>query len=111
MKNPFPFGLAAILAWLAGAGANMEVEIANGGRMPVLVAGCWPDLKLDPRHVCLGPLHSNLFLLCDWIRIGNDIYSPGDFLLFLGQAMCVVFVFMMGFSIVQELHAHRPTNS
>ncbi len=69
--------LIAGCAVFAGMALNLLVEVANNGYMPVMLAGCPPGMRFDDMHVCASA-GTRLVFLCDYIRVGNDIQSPGD---------------------------------
>jgi len=72
----------------AGTLCNLIAHAANGGYMPVLVAGCPEGLRLSGTHVCGGP-GTRLGFLCDYIWLGKNIYSPGDLAVDYGAALGV----------------------
>ncbi|MDI3298865.1 MAG: DUF5317 domain-containing protein [Bacillota bacterium] len=106
VSNVLAFGLYAVfafaniglpgLAWFfAGAGLNLVVIAANGGKMPVVV-WAWvhfrPELLetlragLDPLHVLAGP-STHLAWLADYLvipGIPSPVFSPGDLLIAIG---------------------------
>ena len=65
----------------------MGVMALNHGRMPVLMPS---DLVesfggFDDRHVLMTSA-THLKFFCDWINLGSGIASPGDILIWLGEA-------------------------
>ena len=70
----------------AGMALNLLAEAANGGYMPVMFAGCPQGFPLGGAHVCGGP-GTRLGFLCDYIRLGGDIKSPGDLAIDYGRAL------------------------
>jgi hypothetical protein len=86
----FKTSITGLGVCLTGAGMNYAVMFANGGRMPVFMDACggYDGEIIDARHIC-GAAATHLVQLADYIRIGNYIYSPGDFLICAGQVLCV----------------------
>jgi len=100
----FKTSLSGLGVCLLGAAMNYAVMFSNGGRMPVFMDGCsgYEDVIIDSRHVCASAM-THLVPLADYIRLGNFIYSPGDFLIFTGQVLCVTTaVLFIGARIVQK---------
>jgi len=81
-------GVLAAFATLFGAICNVATVVANGGRMPVIEDGCPYGFVLDSRHICSGT-GVKLNLLIDRFHFGNYIYSPGDFIIFVGQVLAI----------------------
>ena len=69
-----------------GALLNQLVIAANHGLFPVLIANCniHPD-EFDI-HTCMIA-GSHLNFLADWINLHDGIYSPGDLLLTIADAI------------------------
>lgn len=88
-----------LVAWCGGL-MNFSVTYANKGRMPVFAEACgsWPGLIIDSRHVCASGA-TRLAGLADWILIRDMIYSPGDFVIRLGQGLAIWAVAWLGFQI------------
>lgn len=94
MKSPWfelKMSLVGIIIAAVGAISNLRVEAVNGGVMPVFMDAClgFEEARLDAFHSC-GMAATHLAGLADWIRIGSSIYSPGDLLLALGQAITII---------------------
>ncbi|MBE3584545.1 MAG: DUF5317 domain-containing protein, partial [Limnochordaceae bacterium] len=106
LLNAGAFGLYVVTAavnlslpgvpWLAvGAGLNLGVLVANGGKMPIVP---WPWIHLRPELLAmlrkgLDPLHSlagpgtRLAWFADYLvipGIPSPIFSPGDLLIAIG---------------------------
>jgi hypothetical protein len=100
----FKTSIAGLGVCLTGAGMNYAVMFANGGRMPVFMDVCsgYEGEIIDARHLCASAV-TNLVLFADYIRLGNYIYSPGDFLIFIGQVLCVTAaVLFIGARLIQK---------
>ena len=94
MKNPWfelKTGLIGVICAAVGSISNLRVEAVNGGVMPVFAAGCtgFDEAAINATHACASAA-THLAGLADWIQINGTIYSPGDFLITLGQVMTVV---------------------
>ena len=65
---------------------NLGVMALNHGQMPVLLA---LDIAIaqgfDDRHVLMTSA-THLKFFCDWLNLGDGIASPGDLLIWFGQA-------------------------
>lgn len=96
MKSQFlNFGLSALATTFVGAMCNVAVVIANGGRMPVVEDYCPYGFVLDSRHICAGT-SAKLSLLIDRFYFGGYIYSPGDFIISIGQVLAIAaFLFLI----------------
>jgi Family of unknown function (DUF5317) len=80
--------LAGLFLASLGVACNTAVVHANHGLMPVFVNECagLEGYQMDYLHAC-GSHYTKLIGLADWIRIGNYAYSPGDFLMTLGELL------------------------
>jgi hypothetical protein len=70
-----------------GMGLNQAVIEANGGAMPVYIAGgCTQDDLDGPRHKCMTA-DSHLKFLADRFRSADYIYSVGDVFIEAGSLL------------------------
>jgi hypothetical protein len=87
MKFPYWYLLVTpISLYYIGAFLNLFVMAINHGQMPVQIAyALQAATEFDDRHTFMTAA-THLKFLCDWINLGDGIASPGDVLLWLGQA-------------------------
>ena len=90
MKFNFPYWYLLVIPtalYYLGSFLNVGVMALNHGQMPVLIpADVAVQMEFDARHVIMtAQTHFKFF--CDWINLGDGIASPGDILIWLGQAV------------------------
>ena len=85
------FGAFSIGTYALGAMMNKAVMLINHGMMPVVSNDCVNGMKIDSTHFC-AESSTNLKPLMDWIPLGDYIYSPGDFVLYIGYFLLVLFL-------------------
>jgi len=80
---------------LAGLGdtCNRVAVFFNSSVMPVKAIECIKDstAATDSTHACMTAA-THIKFLCDYLRIGNAVYSPGDILIGLGEILAVIFL-------------------
>ena len=87
MKFPYWYLLVIPTAlYYLGSFLNVGVMALNHGQMPVLIpSDLASQMDFDLRHVVMtAQTHFKFF--CDWINLGEGIASPGDILIWFGQA-------------------------
>lgn len=75
-----------------GDAMNHVATFFNSGLMPVKAIECVQDKKFlddDTTHMCMVA-SSHVKYLCDFIRVGDMVYSPGDFGLAIGWAIFAI---------------------
>jgi hypothetical protein len=104
MKTFIYTGLSALATTFLGAMCNVATVIANGGRMPVVEDYCPYGFVLDSRHICAGT-SAKLNFLIDRFHFADYIYSPGDFIISIGQVLAVLALMIL----IRDLLGKRKT--
>lgn len=86
----FKTSIVGLCVCLTGAAMNLIAMFSNGGKMPAFMDACsgYEGAVINAHHVCASAV-TRAVPLADYIRLGNYMYSPGDFLIFIGQVLCV----------------------
>ena len=84
---------SSIGSFISGAVSNFTAIVLNNGYMPVAYDGrLWTEaVVINSRHAMMTS-SSHVKILCDYIFLGDYIYSPGDFMLFAGQFSMLCFI-------------------
>lgn len=105
----FKMSIAGFCMFLTGAAMNFIAMFFNGGKMPAFMDECsgYEGAIINARHVCASAT-THAVPLTDYIRLGNYIYSPGDFLIFAGQVLCVTAALLfLGICLTQYFRKYR----
>ncbi len=92
------WGLSSIASYVLGGLSNNLAFILNKDKMPVAYDGhMWPEVVVtNARHATMAA-STHVKVLCDYIPIGDYIYSPGDIMLYSGQYSMIVFIAALSF--------------
>jgi len=78
------FILCFVLLIMAGGMSNLNVEVVNGGKMPVYTAGILQPSDNITHFAFQDKNQVNFFYSSDIIKIGKSFFSFGDFMIFIG---------------------------
>lgn len=108
MKVPYKYLLLGPIAlYYLGAAMNILVVAMNHGQMPVLLPpGCVVEtFQGDVLHTCMRHA-SHLKFLADWISLRDTgVASPGDLLIWLGDALRLPALWMWIALVVKDANA------
>ncbi len=92
------WGASSVSSYILGAISNITAQLLNNDKMPVAYDGhLWPEVIVTNAHHSTMAASSHVKFLCDYIFIGDYIYSPGDLMLYFGQYSMIVFIAALSF--------------
>lgn len=108
MRIPYwQFLIGPTALYYLGAFFNLGVMALNHGQMPVqMPLGTDAGMDMDIRHsIMTAATHLKFF--CDWLQLGDGIASPGDLLIWFGEATQTIGFAIWGTLCIKKMNEYN----